>query len=99
METFDDGSLWQRDPALPFQSMDDEIIVVDPATRQVHLLNATAARIWTLLGAAQSLPALCAALEEEFDASPAELRDEIETLLREMVGKRLCAVQPAPSGT
>jgi PqqD family protein of HPr-rel-A system len=93
--TFDDESVWQRDPALPFQAMDDEIVVVDPGTRQVHLLNATAARVWTLLGTARSLPALLAALEAEFEATPAELRSEVEALLGEMTDKRLCVARPA----
>ena len=93
--TFDDQSVWQRDPALPFQAMDDEIVVVDPGTRQVHLLNATAARVWTLLGTAQSLPVLLAALETEFEATPAELRAEVEQLLGEMSDKRLCAAKSA----
>jgi hypothetical protein len=97
MATLDETSLWQRDPALPFQAMDEEIIVVDPATRQVHLLNATAARIWTLLGTAQSLPTLMTALEAEFEASPSELREEIEGFLTEMNDKRLCA--PTSSAT
>ncbi|HEX3698008.1 MAG TPA: PqqD family protein [Polyangia bacterium] len=92
--TFDDSSLWRRDPALPFQAMDEEIIVVDPGTRQVHLLNATAARIWTLLASAQSLPALVAALEEEFEAPTPALRSEIEAFLTEMSEKRLCVAQP-----
>lgn len=93
--TFDDQSVWQRDPALPFQTMDDEIVVVDPGTRQVHLLNATAARVWTLLGTAQSLPALLDALESEFEATPADLRAEVTALLGEMSDKRLCAAKPA----
>ena len=94
MATIDETSLWQRDPALPYQSMDEEIIVVDPATRQVHLLNATAARIWTLLGTAQSVPALISSLEAEFETSPAELRQEIEGFLTEMNDRRLCAPRP-----
>ena len=35
---------YQRDPGLPFQKLDEETIVVDPRTREVHLLNDTAAR-------------------------------------------------------
>jgi PqqD family protein of HPr-rel-A system len=92
MTDFDEESVWQRDPALPFQAMDDEVVVVDPGTRQVHLLNATAARVWTLLGTARSLATLLGALEAEFDAAPDELRGEVEALLGEMRDKRLCAV-------
>lgn len=82
--------VWQRDSALPFQDMDDEVIVVDTATREVHLLNATAARIWTLLAEAQSLPTLIAALEDEFEGSGPELREDVLAFLDELVDKRLC---------
>ena len=30
---------WLRDATLPFQRLDEEAIVVDPRTREVHLLN------------------------------------------------------------
>ena len=97
--TVDDSALWRRDSNLPFQTMDDEIIVVDPATRQVHLLNTTAASIWTLLQTAHSLPALVTALEQEFDAAPGELRAEVVSFLNEMSDKRLCsALAPPPPG-
>jgi hypothetical protein len=97
--TIDESALWRRDCNLPFQAMDDEIIVVDPATRQVHLLNATAASIWTLLQNAHSLPALVTALEQEFDAAPGELRAEVVSFLSEMTEKRLCSILgPPPSG-
>jgi hypothetical protein len=94
--TIDESALWRRDSSLPFQTMDDEIIVVDPATRQVHLLNATAAHIWTLLQSAHSLPALVTALEQEFDAGPGELRAEVVSFLGEMTEKHLCAALTPP---
>jgi hypothetical protein len=95
--TIDESALWRRDSSLPFQTMDDEIIVVDPATRQVHLLNTTAAHIWTLLQSAHSLPALVIALEQEFDATPGELRAEVVSFLSEMSEKHLCAALGPPS--
>ncbi|MES1210456.1 MAG: PqqD family protein, partial [Pseudomonadota bacterium] len=42
--------------------MDEETIVVDPRTREVHLFNETAARIWELLASPCSLEQLSAAL-------------------------------------
>ncbi len=93
------GTTWQRDPSLPFQAMEEEVIVVDPGTRQVHLLNATAARIWTLLLRAHSLGELVAALEEEFEATPDELRAEVQALLAEMTEKHLLAPHPGFGST
>jgi hypothetical protein len=82
---------WRRDSALPFQVLDEEVIVVDPKTREVHLLNETAARIWTLLVTAQSVADLVAALEQEYQADADELRAEVEAFVSDMSHKGLCA--------
>ena len=65
---------WRRDAELPFQQLDEETIVVDPRSREVHLLNETAARIWELLAAPRSLDELVATLGDEYDADEDELR-------------------------
>ena len=82
---------WRRDSALPFQVLEEEVIVVDPKTREVHLLNETAARIWTLLVTAQSVADLVAALEQEYQADADELRAEVEAFVSDMSRKGLCA--------
>jgi PqqD family protein of HPr-rel-A system len=85
---------WQRDPALPFQRMDEEAIVVDPRTREVHLLNETGARIWELLATAASIDELVATLADEYEgASPEALRAEVEAFVEELGGKGLLAAR------
>lgn len=86
---------WRRDTGLPFQRMDEEAIVVNPRTREVHLLNETAARIWELLEAPRSVDELCEALEEEFEAEPAALRAEVEAFVADMGGKGLLTAEGA----
>ncbi len=68
------SSVWRRDSELPYQRLEEETIVVDPRSREVHLLNDTAARVWELLAAPQSVDELVAALGEEYDAPADELR-------------------------
>jgi len=81
---------WRRDPTLPFQRMDEDAIVVDPRSREVHLLNETAARIWELLETATSADELTELLAEEYEgASPDELRREVESFLGDLGGKGL----------
>jgi PqqD family protein of HPr-rel-A system len=81
---------WLRDPALPYQRMDEEAIVVDPRTREVHLLNETAARIWELLATATSVDELCEVLADEYEGAPPEaLRSEVESFVSELGGKGL----------
>ena len=83
---------WRRAEALPFQRLEEETIVVDPRSREVHLLNETAARIWELLETASSVDELVEALGDEYEgAPPEELRREVEAFLGELGGKGLLA--------
>jgi hypothetical protein len=82
---------WGRDSALPFQRMEEEAIVVNPRTREVHLFNETAARIWELLETPRSIDDLVGALGDEFDAEPAALRREVEAFVTDLGGKGLLA--------
>jgi PqqD family protein of HPr-rel-A system len=82
---------WRRDAELPFQQLDEELIVVDPKSRQVHLFNETAARIWELLSAPRSLAELADTLAEEYDADDDELRTAISECLSGLSDKGLIA--------
>ena len=89
---------WTRDPGLPFQRMDEDAIVINPQTREVHLLNGTAARIWELLETPLSINDLVSALGNEFDAEPAALRREVETFVADLGDKGLLVSPPAARG-
>jgi PqqD family protein of HPr-rel-A system len=80
---------WRRDSDLPFQQLDEETIVVDPRSREVHLLNETAGRIWELLAAPCSLDDLVATLEDEYDAEADELRAAVTDCLSGLHSKGL----------
>jgi hypothetical protein len=84
-------ALWQRDPGLPFQRLEEETIVVDPRARQVHLLNDTAARVWELLEKPHSKDQLVAALGEEYEAPEDDLRAAVEELIGDFGEKGLLA--------
>lgn len=79
----------KRNDELPFQVVEQETVVVNPKTREVHVLNATGARIWELLQAEQTLDELCATLEDEFDAAPGALRAQVTAFVSDLGGKDL----------
>lgn len=83
------GTVLRRVSSLPFQKMNDEVLVVDPRTREVHLLNVTATRIWDLLETPRTAAELAVALEEEFDAPAEVLRADVEASLNELGAKGL----------
>jgi len=82
---------FKRDPGLPYQKLDEETIVVDPRSREVHLLNETAARVWELLASPRSLDELTAALSQEYDAPAGELRAGVEEVIGGFRDKGLLA--------
>jgi PqqD family protein of HPr-rel-A system len=82
---------YARDPGVPHQKMDEETIVVDPRTREVHLFNETAARIWELLASPCTLEQLTAALADEYEAPGDELRAAVEETLATLRDKGLLA--------
>jgi PqqD family protein of HPr-rel-A system len=82
---------YARDPGVPHQRLDEETIVVDPRTREVHLFNETAARIWELLVAPRSVNELTVALAAEYDAPDDEVRAAVEETLATLRDKGLLA--------
>jgi len=82
---------YARDSGVPHQKMDEETIVVDPRSREVHLFNETAARIWELLASPRTIEDLTASLADEYDAPPEELRDAVEETLSALRDKGLLA--------
>jgi PqqD family protein of HPr-rel-A system len=82
---------YARDRGVPHQKLDEETIVVDPRTREVHLLNETAARIWELLASPCSIDDLTATLSDEYDAPADEVRGAVEETLSTLRDKGLLA--------
>lgn len=90
MALMNDDVKYRRDTALPFQRMSEELLVVDPKSRHVHLMNETGGRIWELLAEKTSVDELVSALGEEFEgATPEALRAEVEAFLADLEGKGL----------
>jgi PqqD family protein of HPr-rel-A system len=90
----DKAASFLREEALPFQRLDEETIVVDPRSREVHLFNETAARIWELLETRSSLDEIVEVLADEYEGAPPEdLRREVEAFLGDLGSKGLLAAR------
>jgi hypothetical protein len=88
---------FKRDPELPYQKLREETIVIDPRSREVHLLNETAARVWELLASPLSVDELAEVLGEEYDADTGELRKGVEEIVDAFGVKGLLATS-LPAG-
>lgn len=92
-ETTTSPARWRRDGELPFQTLDEETIVLDPRRREVHLLNETAARLWEMLASPRSLDDLAATLADEYEVGGAELREAIVECVDGLTKKGLLIVE------
>lgn len=86
---------FRRVAALPFQTLAEETLVVNPRTREVHLLNVTATRVWELLASPRTSDDLLGTLSSEFDAPAAEMARDLEVLLADFAKKELVEREPA----
>lgn len=81
---------------LPWRKLDGQTVIVDPRTRQVHVLNGTGAQIWDLLAERRSLSDLVGELEREgeFDADADVIRADIGQFLEELQRRQLLEQAP-----
>ena len=83
---------FQRADELPFRTLGEETVVGNTRTREVHVLNGTGSRIWTLLSPARSLGDLLRALEGEFELDPVAAAREVAAFVGDLVDKGLVTV-------
>lgn len=83
------AAAWQRVSHLPFQTIDEVTLVVNPARREVHLLNETASRVWELCAAPRTMDELLDTLGDEYDAPRDELLREVTELVDGLRDKSL----------
>ncbi len=83
------NTTWRRVSDLPFQTLEEDTVVLDPSRHEVHLLNGSATRVWELCTAPCSLEDLLAVMREEYDVPADELRAAMTALLDSLVEKRL----------
>lgn len=68
-------------------------ILVNLTTNSIFELNDTAARVWELLSFTQTVPALAAELQKEFDVERQGATRQVEALLRQLESQGLVRLQ------
>jgi len=89
------GGPLRQGPEVVAQRVGDEVILVNLQTNRMHSLNRTGARLWDLLTAGQDLAGIHAQLQAEFDVDPAQLRQEIETIVAALKDAGLVVAESA----
>jgi hypothetical protein len=85
---------YRRSDDVAFQSLLDQVVIVNARAREVHVLNGSASRIWSLMERATSAAELAGALREEYAVEASRAEREIESFLQELQEKGLAAALP-----
>ena len=66
-----------RQPNLLWRTVDDEVVILNRQTDQVHRLNVTASFIWDLCDGANTPDQIAARLAEGFDRTVEQVMDDV----------------------
>ncbi len=81
-------------------SIDDHVVLYDPITRRAHLLNASAAAIWSRCNGDEDLDQIARHLAERFDAPFAAVRADVQSTVDRFVEVDLLGpAHSRPSGS
>ena len=84
----DDGT-WEPDPEVVTQRVEGETVLVHLRTNEIYALNSTASRAWDLLATGMNREAVQEELQREFDVPSDQIRNEIDTLIANLIEKKL----------
>lgn len=69
---------------LPWRSIGDRCVVINPARGEVHELDEVGSFLWKAVDGIQSLPQICARLIEEFEVEPAHAEADTSEFFRQL---------------
>lgn len=73
-----------RQPGLVWRTVDDEVVILNRQTEQVHRLNVTASYIWELCDGANTPDQIAARLAEGFDRTADQVIGDVHLTLGQL---------------
>ena len=73
-----------RDPQTASRLIDGEVVIVDPRSNIVRMLNSVGSRIWELADGTRRASEIAAILVEEFDVTPDVAGDSVKQFITEL---------------
>lgn len=78
-----------RNPKLPSQQIQGQVVIVVPARSELHQLDEVGTFLWDELKTRRSAPDLARAVSEEFDVDPAQAEKDVRAFLNALDEKGL----------
>ncbi len=85
-----------RSGAVTESALDDELVLYDGTSQQVHVLNHSAAAIWRLCDGTRTPAAIARAVAQQYGISVRLVQQDVYALLERFVQAGLVDLQPAP---
>jgi hypothetical protein len=82
---------FRRSDDVSFQTLGPQVVIINARSREVHVLNGPATRIWELLERETSISEIANTLREEYEIGDADAESEVATFIRNLGGKGLTA--------
>jgi hypothetical protein len=88
----DDDAVITRSDSVLWNATDGAIVMMDIDNGSYYVLEATGARIWTLLEAPMRMASLCDALTAQFDVDRETCQRDVSCYLHDLCGKDLVEI-------
>jgi uncharacterized protein YeeX (DUF496 family) len=73
--------IYKRKEKVPWQEIDDQVVIIQPQQQKVHELNEVAAFVWKNLNGTESIEQIIHTLPNEFEDIPSSVNTDIQQLL------------------
>lgn len=86
-------SLLSTAPGSLSTAVQDEVVILDPASGRYFGLDRVGARVWEMLTASTSWAELLTTVTTEFDVDPQRAEQDLRVLLEELATKELVVIE------
>lgn len=83
------NNILQRNPALAWREIEDEIVIISPADNVMHELNDTGSFLWKKIDGKRSVADLARLLAEIYDVTAQTALEDTQVLLSELLSRKL----------
>jgi hypothetical protein len=75
-----------------WRDLEDQVVILDVVSNQYFGLSGAGSAIWRSIAEHRSIDETVAQLQQEFDADPAQIRADLEALIKDLEGRGLLKI-------
>ncbi len=83
----------KRNAQAAWQAVEDNIVVVTPQTKKIHILSGAGGKIWQLLETPQEQSVLVKEVVDEYEVDIQQAEKDIEAFIQELIEKDIVCLK------